>query len=95
MNYEVALKRWGALQLGLDPDDTDLDEIQVRMFWDEGYACCGGTDPGCYCSLAEPPRAEVRILGPDWRSKYIDMDEFDFGRVLGQIVEAGGGHIYT
>lgn len=65
MDYQEALSRWGARKIarrrGLHLASIDLDSVRVRMDFDGGYACCGGTDPNCYCSFAQSPRAEVAI----------------------------------
>ena len=67
--------------------------ITVRMNFDEGYACCGGTNDGCYCSFAESPSADVRISDVNGLYVTIDHDDFDFAKILGEIIEAGGGTV--
>jgi uncharacterized protein (DUF779 family) len=66
------------------------------MEFNKGFACCGGSDPNCYCSLAESPSAEVRIHGI--RGGYpvtasISADDFDFAKVLGEIIDAADGSL--
>lgn len=65
MDYQEALNRWGARKVarrrGLTLEAIDLSTVQVQMDFDEGYACCGGKDPNCYCSFAKPPSADVVI----------------------------------
>ena len=89
MQYEEALKRWGADILHR-PDEWR--DVHVRMNFEEGFACCGGSDPLCYCSFAESPRAEV-IITSTTRSTRIDLEDFDFAEVLRQIVEIGKGSL--
>lgn len=67
--------------------------VTVEMNFNEGYACCGGNDPDCYCSFAESPSAEVQITHPSGARYYIDLDSFDFAKVLGEIVAAANGTI--
>ena len=100
MQYEVALREWGALRLeGLHSRTgvvVDRSTVSVRFDFDEGYACCGGSDPNCYCSFAESPRAEVVVTGRtvgDERSLHwsLPASDFDFASVLSEIVAAGDG----
>jgi hypothetical protein len=101
MQYEEALKIWGASKL-ISPwtplrqyESVDVSTVRVVMTFNEGYACCGGTDPDCYCSLAESPRASVEITGETdlGRKLSYDMDasDFNFTEVLGEILCAGDG----
>jgi len=57
MKYEEALKRWGATKIGTD----DWENVLVRFDFSEGFACCGGTDPDCYCSFAESPSFDIAV----------------------------------
>ena len=101
MSYEDALKAWGARKLygtpRKNPVTIDLNTVSVSMNFDEGYACCGGRDPDCYCSFAESPSADVTVSGRgDDGREYtykIEHYSFDFAEILGEIVEAGGGVI--
>lgn len=101
MRYDDALREWGARKAeqatGLVPGLITIDRstVVVDMDFDEGYACCGGSDPSCYCSQAESPSARVTIRGTD-QDGYphmvtISAVDFDFATVLGEIVEAGDG----
>ncbi len=103
MKYEDALKAWGYAILvekrkdelrlyGHDGTPVDMDRVRVEMDFDEGFSCCGGTDPNCYCSYAQSPSANVAITDGRYR-KEIPADEFDFAKVLGEIVAAGGGAV--
>lgn len=96
MQYEDALKAWGLIRLtDAGYKNVDPKTVNVSMDFSEGYACCGGTDPNCYCSFAESPRADVLITAD--RGEYyvarvtIRLDEFDFARILGEIVDAADG----
>jgi len=93
MNYESALKLWGKIKLeSYGYKNIDANGVNVRMDFNEGYACCGGSDPNCYCSFAESPSAYVVI--DSWSgSMNIDYDEFDFATVLKEIIEAADGSI--
>lgn len=100
MNYEDALREWGARNLEKDNKGLVIDRstVQVDMEFDPGYACCGGRDPDCYCSFAESPSADVTITGRREGVKKgqtftyrIGCYEFDFATILKEIIIAGGG----
>lgn len=107
MKYDEALEAWGALKLKELRSDSikgrEFMSVLVSMDFSEGYACCGGRNPECYCSLAESPKAEVNITGTfDETDKYgyydrvyctIEMADFDFSTVLREICEAAGGTV--
>lgn len=68
MTYEEALALWGAAFLvkqnrHLVGAVIDPGTVSVSTDFSEGYACCGGSDPLCYCSFAESPRADVTVRG--------------------------------
>lgn len=96
MNYEDALAKWGKEKLRehYRGELTAIDEEQVTVDFNytEGYACCGGRDPDCYCSLAESPSAEVEIRAGRYYMT-IPVDLFDFSTILREIIAAGGGSI--
>lgn len=93
MNYEDALQKWGGDKLREWYSDFKADNtVTVNFEFSEGNNCCGGTDPDCYCSLAESPSAEVFIVGRAF-SRRINMQDFDFLTVLREIVEAGNGEV--
>lgn len=79
--------------------DFDLNSITVDMVFNEGYACCGNNpEPDCYCSRAESPSANMVIEGIDKvsghvRSYKISADEFDFTRVLGELIDVADGKL--
>ncbi|MFC4089324.1 hypothetical protein [Micromonospora sp. GCM10011541] len=103
MRYDEALRLWGKGKIEDDEGrygkrpDIDPASVVVSMDFNAGYACCGGSDPDCYCSYAESPSATVKISGEsrDLRhySTEIDADSFDFASVLGEILDVGGGVI--
>lgn len=106
MHYEDALRHWGANKLYCHTCHTTgtarLDSITVEFDFNEGFACCGGTNPDCYCSFAESPRADIRITGQCGAHKngqlltYTrDANDFNFTTVLEEIVAAGNGTITT
>lgn len=105
MNYDEALKKWGLLRLkesywGREASDWVEDSVTVALDFNEGYACCGGYNEGCYCSFAESPSANVVISGyylageTQCRmsaSVEISSYDFDFATILGEICEAADG----
>lgn len=103
-NYNDALEAWGAKRLAstyvIDTAQIKPGTVKVEMVFEEGYTCCGGGNPDCYCSLAESPSANVLITahmfdGTDGLVRHIRTEipatEFDFASVLKEIVEAGDG----
>lgn len=100
MHYDMALKMWGLSKLKPQLKQSEklvLNQIDVGMNFSQGYGCCGGTDPECYCSLAESPSAEVSITAYTNKGRRIehtiDLDCFDFATVLKEIVEAANGNV--
>lgn len=100
MHYELALKFWGHSKLEplLKKNETIvLNQIDIGMDFSEGYGCCGGTDPDCYCSLAESPAADVSISAYTSKGRRVEhtisADCFDFVTVLKEIVEVADGHV--
>lgn len=92
MKYEKAIKIWGAERLSNVRHTVNPDTVTVTMTFNEGYACCGGSDPDCYCSYAESPSAHVVISSGKYREE-INVEDFDFVEILGEIVKAAGGTI--
>lgn len=104
MKYEEALARWGARKLeeswsyvnGRDGAPIDVDSVTVHFNFNRGYACCGGSDPDCYCSYAESPSAEVVITGCNKKGKdffhHIDLEDFDFSETLKEIFDVADGN---
>lgn len=95
MMYNDALKVWGASKLRehyrrYNLSDLRVEDVVVEMDFNQGYACCGGSDPDCYCSLAESPSANVEIRAGKYVTT-ISHYEFNFATILGEIVAAGDG----
>lgn len=102
MNYETVLAKWGEKKirenwyrgtvLVIDPET-----VQVTLVFDKGFACCGGSNPDCYCSLAESPRAEVSITARTFSGTpvycKIEANDFDFTAMLRELVEVADGAI--
>lgn len=100
MKYEEAIERWGAHKL-LESYNrrraqfVEIRDIKVDMDFNEGYGCCGGSDPDCYCSFAESPSAKVlitgtgvRLGGEEQRVQYsIEWEDFDFATVIKELFE--------
>lgn len=103
MKYETALQLWGAEKLATynstEKRDIVLSSVSVKFTFDEGYSCCGGSDPNCYCSFAESPSAEVRITGTNTSNHYLcytmDVEDFDFATVLGELCSLASGEGIT
>lgn len=103
MKYEDAIRVWGAYRLknyygsNLDGDGINFDSVEVKFEFEEGFACCGGSDPNCYCSFAESPRADVAINGIENKGRYVSMrisiEDFDFATVLRELCEISDGSI--
>lgn len=105
--YERALGLWGAARLNAHfdrllrsgyplavPERVGPEDVRVEFHFEEGYSCCGGRDPSCYCSYAQSPVAEVRITDTrpaEGSVVTIDAADFDFTTVLGEIIAAAGG----
>lgn len=92
MQYEMALKVWGAQRLSTEKNDVNPDTVSVGMEFNQGYACCGGSDPNCYCSYAQSPSAYVVITSGKLKVE-IDVEDFDFAEILGEIVKAADGAV--
>lgn len=99
MQYEDALRKWGKAKLEEYHGGGEIQEatVEVKMEFDEGYACCGGSDPDCYCSLAESPSANVLITGNRMTGglarREISHYEFDFVTILKELVTTAEGNI--
>lgn len=90
MKYEQALKVWGAKRLSNSHRTVNPDTVSVTMEFNEGYACCSGRDPDCYCSYAESPSAHV-VISSGKHKEEIDVEDFNFVEILGEIVKAADG----
>lgn len=103
MKYDEAIKLWGKQKIEgvyMGKLNIDPETVSVEFDFNEGYACCGGRDPDCYCSFAESPSANVKISGKKTGVKFgqtysytIDQWSFDFAEILAEIVAIGGGTI--
>lgn len=82
MKYEEALKKWGAEKAKIE----DWESVSVDFEMDQGYACCGGRDPDCYCSFAESPSFYVEVkVGR--KTVYQDSIHYDMADFLKQLFE--------
>lgn len=90
MKYEEAVKLWAAKRL---PDMKPDDIASVEFEYDEGYACCGGSDPLCYCSYAESPSFNaVAYLKSGGRQKiYVDSSPWDLDVILRELFAISEG----
>lgn len=95
MQYEDALKKWAADRYrDMYQKEVDASTITVTMEFDAGWNCCGGLDPNCYCSMAEPPRAYIEVKSNGKHLFEISQYEFDFVEILQEILIAGGNEIH-
>jgi hypothetical protein len=98
MRYEDALKRWGAQRLAASArpfSEVDESTVHVEIEFEEGWS---DPDPGSYGSFDYSGHAWVEISGRDTAGKQlspvqIDKYEFDFAKILGEIVAAGDGAV--
>lgn len=101
MKYDEALKLWGAMKIAqnyrLSVEQVKIDTVTVIFEFDEGFECCNGFDPECYCSMATAPSAGVVIWADtDLHGSLkwvLDVSSFDFIEVLNELVTLGGGRI--
>ena len=98
MKYDQALKHWGRNRLKYllrKNEYINADDVNVAMNFNEGYMCCNGRDPDCYCSFAESPSANVLITSRSNKgrslSTEISYEDFDFAEILKEIVLAADG----
>lgn len=64
MEYNQALQEWGRRKLQKRHPNlviNNISGVSVSLEVDPGNDCCGGEDPHCYCSLAEPASVYVLI----------------------------------
>lgn len=97
---EEAVALWGMRKLndqaerwGKTGRVTDPSSVSVSFDFSEGYACCGGADPNCYCSMAESPRADVYISSHESGAEdvQIPVSDFDLGSIVREVIAAAGG----
>lgn len=105
MNYEKALKAWGAKKLNERFADIPVDEesVEVKVEFDPGYVCCTGPDPDpdCYCSFAEEASVKVTVTGTFTVAKNdtrlgscdINFEDFDFSAFLKELLDVSEGTI--
>lgn len=95
MQYEDALKKWAADKYrSMYRKEVDPSTVTVKMEFDPGWNCCGGSDPDCYCSMAESPRAYIEVKANGNHLFEISQYEFDFVQILQEILIAGGNEIH-
>jgi hypothetical protein len=91
--YEDAVRKWGVTKLSSDFGlNGKFDEASVTVYFgvDAGWSCCGGSDPGCYCSMAESPsmNAEISYKDAKGKSRMREISYIDFADTLREILEA-------
>lgn len=65
---------------------------RIEMEVDEGFPCCGGSDPNCYCSMAVGPSQELVLTGysDDGFFRKVLGDGDMFVTILEVLLEIGG-----
>lgn len=88
--YEEQLIKWATERFERLPGDIQRVTLENQYY--EGYDCCGGSDPNCYCSFAESATLNLVVTAYGKRNKlheeYIDMMYGDMGKLLKEIIEA-------
>lgn len=97
LTYDEAVQVWAKNYAAQDKSFKHKDAYKYRVDVEvnEGYACCGGRDPQCYCSYAESPSAYIGITITDGSIlvKQIELRYKDMAEVVREIIVAGGGTI--
>lgn len=90
-NYEDQIRVWAAKKYELNINE--IAKVDLENNYDEGYSCCGGRDPGCYCSLATSATVDmnVTVWGTGGQKLYVDSIDLmfgDIGKMIQEIFEA-------
>jgi hypothetical protein len=91
--YDEAVRKWGVTRLsGYRNIKGKFDETSVTVDFelDSGFNCCGGSDPDCYCSMAESPSMKAYIsykgIGK-FKPGKIEISYIDFAETLREMLE--------
>jgi len=109
MNYQDALREWGARRLEADDaaSRARYDAYELELFYPLGPCPVDRSTVSVHMefvpedivgsSMDTSAECSVRIAGYSNRQHWvqIDVEKFDFVEVLGEIVAAGGGRLDT
>lgn len=96
--YDDAVSKWGITILQAYPNirkDLDESSVTVEFILNEGFSCCGGSNPECYCSYAETPSLKAVISytllksSRSDRKLSIEYSHLDFSDTLRELFEVG------
>lgn len=89
--YDEQVKVWAAQRFNVPLDE--IDSVAMESVFNEGYACCGGADPNCYCSFAESASMHLSVVVTKVNGRgsvhKIDMMYGDMNELIQEIYEAG------
>lgn len=88
--YDEQIKVWASSRYDLDL--ATIESVSIDTRFNEGYACCGGADPNCYCSFAESASMYLTItvafITGGTTNFEIDMIYGDMGKLIQEIIES-------
>lgn len=88
--YDEQIKVWAAEKYNIPLDE--ITSVSMVSEFNEGYDCCGGRDPDCYCSLAESASMYLRVMvnriNNPAKVDLIDMRFGDINKMIQEIFEA-------
>lgn len=91
--YEEAVRIWALKNMSRYKIRKEIveDSVSVNFVLDEGFGCCGGTDPDCYCSFAESPscKAEISFLTVKGKKEKLELGYLDFADTVREIYDIG------
>ena len=69
---------------------TDIVRAEIYLETNQGFSCCGGRDPECYCSLAEGASSYLQLTAYDSNKKHHTMQIHEsFATILEEIIKIG------
>lgn len=94
LSYEDMVVRWGVAKLSIYSGirgKFDPASVAVDFGVNEGFACCGGSDPDCYCSFAEAPylKADITYRTLKGGNGRITVTDLDFANTMREFIAAG------
>lgn len=89
-SYDEQIVKWATKRYCIE--QGRVTSVKMTNEYNEGYACCGGTDPNCYCSFAESAtmNLKVEVFQNSTRLEVdrIDMMYGDINKIIQEIFEA-------